>query len=298
MAGKFVIKKGTTGKFRFNLVSTNGQVVATSEAYESKASAMTGIRAVKSLAADAVVDDQTAPAAPVAATKAAGATKKATPPAAGRAGGACGYYADVSLFGGPSERRGCGQTVPPGNARSASPAVTLPPEGSTAALAAADEDGVLAQYGPAVLLGGRMPAGSMGNPPTGPVAVSTKGKTSVSSTASVQNVDAGPVSAGSLRSTCTASKTGAKGSASVTKGEVITAFDANGNPKTTVKVPAKPPVNHTVRGKVDTGDTFKAVFNEQKKAKDGTLTVVALHLYLLGPTAVGDVVVAESHCRA
>lgn len=295
MTGKFVIKKGTTGKFRFNLVSTNGQVVATSEAYESKASAMTGIRAVKSLAAGAVVDDQTAPAAAVA--KATGAPRKATSPPAGRAGGACGYYADVSLFGGPSERRGCGQSVPPGNARSASPAVTLPPEGSTSALAAADEDGVLAQYGPAVLLGGRMPTGSMGNPPTGPIAVSTKGTTSVTSTASVQNVDAGPVSAGSLRSACTASKTGTKGSASVTKGEVITAFDANGNPKTTVKVPAKPPVNHTVRGKVDTGDKFKAVFNEQKKAKDGTLTVVALHVYLLGPTAVGDVVVAETHCR-
>lgn len=33
--GKFVLKKGTTGKFRFNLLSTNGQVVATSEAYNS-----------------------------------------------------------------------------------------------------------------------------------------------------------------------------------------------------------------------------------------------------------------------
>ena len=44
MPGKFVIKKGSTGKFRFNLVSTNGQVVATSEAYERKASALAGIR--------------------------------------------------------------------------------------------------------------------------------------------------------------------------------------------------------------------------------------------------------------
>ncbi|MCA1676765.1 MAG: YegP family protein, partial [Actinobacteria bacterium] len=41
------------------LVSTNGQVVATSEAYNSKASAMGGIRAVKSLAEDAVIEDQT-----------------------------------------------------------------------------------------------------------------------------------------------------------------------------------------------------------------------------------------------
>ena len=59
MPGKFVIKKGSTGKFRFSLVSTNGQIVATSEAYNSKASAMNGIRSVQKLAADAVVEDQT-----------------------------------------------------------------------------------------------------------------------------------------------------------------------------------------------------------------------------------------------
>ena len=59
MPGKFVVKKGTTGKFRFNLVSTNGQIVATSEAYNSKAAAMGGIRSVRSLAGDAVIEDQT-----------------------------------------------------------------------------------------------------------------------------------------------------------------------------------------------------------------------------------------------
>jgi len=53
------IKKGPTGKFRFNLLSSNGQVVATSEAYNSKASAMGGVRSVKSVAADAEVEDQT-----------------------------------------------------------------------------------------------------------------------------------------------------------------------------------------------------------------------------------------------
>ena len=62
MAGKFVLKKGTTGKFRFNLVATNGETVATSETYNSKASAMKGIDAVRRLAADAEVDDQTKPA--------------------------------------------------------------------------------------------------------------------------------------------------------------------------------------------------------------------------------------------
>jgi uncharacterized protein len=40
MAAKFVLKKGSTGKFRFNLVAPNGQVIAISEAYESKASAI------------------------------------------------------------------------------------------------------------------------------------------------------------------------------------------------------------------------------------------------------------------
>lgn len=59
MPGKFVIKKGSTGKFRFSLVSTNGQIVATSEAYNSKASASNGIKSVRKLAADAVIEDQT-----------------------------------------------------------------------------------------------------------------------------------------------------------------------------------------------------------------------------------------------
>ena len=80
MPGKFVVKKGTTGKFRFNLLSSNGQVVATSEAYNSKASAMGGIRAVRSLAADAAIEDQTTKewAAAEAARKAAGPAKKST----------------------------------------------------------------------------------------------------------------------------------------------------------------------------------------------------------------------------
>jgi uncharacterized protein YegP (UPF0339 family) len=79
MPGKFVVKKGTTGKFRFSLLSTNGQIVATSEAYNSKASAMGGIRSVKSLAADAEVEDQTTKewAAGEETRKAAASAKKA-----------------------------------------------------------------------------------------------------------------------------------------------------------------------------------------------------------------------------
>ena len=59
MAAKFVLKKGSTGKFRFNLVAINGQVIATSVAYESKASAIKGIESVKRNAPDAEIDDQT-----------------------------------------------------------------------------------------------------------------------------------------------------------------------------------------------------------------------------------------------
>jgi uncharacterized protein len=58
MAAKLVLKQGSTGRFRFNLVATNGQVIATSEAYKSKASAIKGIESVKHNAPNAEIDDQ------------------------------------------------------------------------------------------------------------------------------------------------------------------------------------------------------------------------------------------------
>jgi hypothetical protein len=59
MAGKFVLKKGQTGRFHFNLVAGNGQVIATSEAYNSKEAALNGIESVRKNAPDAPVDDET-----------------------------------------------------------------------------------------------------------------------------------------------------------------------------------------------------------------------------------------------
>ncbi|MFK7828996.1 MAG: YegP family protein [Congregibacter sp.] len=47
MAGKFELKKGKTGKFSFNLKSGNGQVVFTSQTYDSKRSATAGITSVQ-----------------------------------------------------------------------------------------------------------------------------------------------------------------------------------------------------------------------------------------------------------
>jgi uncharacterized protein YegP (UPF0339 family) len=46
MEAKFVLKNGSTGKYRFNLVATNGQVIATSESHEGKASVTNGIESV------------------------------------------------------------------------------------------------------------------------------------------------------------------------------------------------------------------------------------------------------------
>lgn len=55
-----VLKKGTTGKFRFNLLSSNGKIIATSEAYETKRAALTGIESVRKHVAAAKLEDTTA----------------------------------------------------------------------------------------------------------------------------------------------------------------------------------------------------------------------------------------------
>lgn len=58
MAGKFVLKKDAADKFRFNLVAGNGEIIAQSQAYKSKESALAGIESVRKNAADAEVEDQ------------------------------------------------------------------------------------------------------------------------------------------------------------------------------------------------------------------------------------------------
>ena len=56
--GKFVIRTVNSG-IKFDLKATNGQVIATSEVYESKASCLNGIESVKKNAPVANVEDQT-----------------------------------------------------------------------------------------------------------------------------------------------------------------------------------------------------------------------------------------------
>ena len=47
MAGKFKINKSRNGKHHFNLVAGNGQVILSSEMYETKKAAENGVKSVK-----------------------------------------------------------------------------------------------------------------------------------------------------------------------------------------------------------------------------------------------------------
>ncbi|ANF32493.1 hypothetical protein A0130_13175 [Leifsonia xyli] len=57
MAGKFELYKSSNGEYRFRLKAGNGEIIATSEGYSSKASAKSGIESVKTNAQDAEVVD-------------------------------------------------------------------------------------------------------------------------------------------------------------------------------------------------------------------------------------------------
>jgi len=57
-----------------------------------------------------------------------------------------------------------------------------------------------------------------------------------------------------------------------------------------------PAPNTTLKGRnADTGDTFTVILNEQVTAKGG-ITVTAVHIILNGPTAKGDIYLAQSQC--
>ena len=57
--GKFVIKTTASGKFRFNLVAANGQIIADSENYSSIESCRNGVESVRKNAPTANLEDQT-----------------------------------------------------------------------------------------------------------------------------------------------------------------------------------------------------------------------------------------------
>lgn len=193
-------------------------------------------------------------------------------------GSAYGYTASVSLFGGPSSTRG------------PAPAVTLPPGGSAPITATALTG--LVQYGPAILFS------------SGPLTVSTQGTIgpvgSVTSTTNITGVNTSGqevFTASNVASTSTASATGVIGSTTITNG---TLQISEGNPSVAgdeivVLIPTNPAPNTIYNGTIEgVGDTFRYVFNEQIVNPNGSLTVNAAHLYLLGPTAVGELVIGQS----
>jgi len=204
--------------------------------------------------------------------------------------GAFGYKASFTIFGG-------GPFV-----FEPAPTVTLPAGGSASPVVATAPSSRVAQ-GPGVLL------------TSGPIEVSTQGTTgpggSVTSKTRMTTVPTSSVGeilyAGVIESTCTASASGATGSTTLAgpgdagrAGPTIRTSD--GNPdvegdETYEEVPTNPPPNTTINGKLESvDDTFRVVLNEQIKNPDGSITVNAVHEYLLGPTAVGDLFIGQSRC--
>jgi uncharacterized protein len=59
MAGRFELYKDAARRFRFRLKAANGEIIASSEAYNSRASAQNGIESVKTNAPTASVEDLT-----------------------------------------------------------------------------------------------------------------------------------------------------------------------------------------------------------------------------------------------
>jgi uncharacterized protein len=57
VAAKFEISKDHAGKFRFHVKAPNGEIIAASQRYETKANAEKGIQAIKTHAPNAKVED-------------------------------------------------------------------------------------------------------------------------------------------------------------------------------------------------------------------------------------------------
>jgi len=59
MTAKFELFTDTGGKFRFHLKAPNGEIIAASQGYTSKAAAQNGIASIKDNAASAPTEDVT-----------------------------------------------------------------------------------------------------------------------------------------------------------------------------------------------------------------------------------------------
>jgi uncharacterized protein YegP (UPF0339 family) len=59
MPAKFEVFKDKSEQYRFRLRAPNNEIIATGEAYTTKAACMNGIESVKTNAPDAEIEDQT-----------------------------------------------------------------------------------------------------------------------------------------------------------------------------------------------------------------------------------------------
>jgi uncharacterized protein YegP (UPF0339 family) len=59
MAAKFTVYLDRAKKFRFNLKATNGEIIASGEAYEDKKACLRGIASIQKNAATAKIIDET-----------------------------------------------------------------------------------------------------------------------------------------------------------------------------------------------------------------------------------------------
>ena len=233
---------------------------------------------------------------------------------AGVSGEAYGHYTKVGLFGGPPAPIG------------PSPSVSLPTAGVDAPLTDGEPQGASAVYGPATIFGGRWPPTLASAPASGPVKVSTVGSPgrggSVTSEASITlhpkplavACDGAPPGQKSctspggfgpvvpnegdeLHARCTADEKGVTGSTRIVNGILTTSTDAGGEPKDREPIPERPEVNYTRTGVItNVGDSFRVVYNEQIVDPDGSITVNAVHMYLLGPIAVGEQILGHVRC--
>ena len=88
MPAKFEVYKDKKGEFRFRLLATNGQTIATGESYPAKTGVMKGIKSIQKNAPEAAIVDLTVEAEEKkAAPKAAKAKTAAEPKAAAKTRG-------------------------------------------------------------------------------------------------------------------------------------------------------------------------------------------------------------------
>ena len=220
-------------------------------------------------------------------TTAPSSTTSTAPAAGGTAsGGAYGFFLTVSIFGGPASIKG------------PEPTVTLPAGGSASPVTANAPSGI-GQFGPATLYTSDALTVSTQGTPGGTVTSSARVTNLNKSTVHAAQTGGESFTADTVSSTCSSSTSGETGSTNLAGGRLTTSAGTNFDSKeddTVVPIPADPAPNTAYEGKLESvGDTYRVVFNEQEKA-EGSITVNAVHMYLLGPTAKGELIIGQSRC--